>query len=444
MINRNVYFTTLGCSKNDVDTDSMKSILKGEDYDIVFSPEDADILVVNTCGFIEDAKQESIDEIFNMVTEKNKNNQKLIISGCLAQRYPEELMDEIPEIDGILGTGQIENIGDYIKILESGEKFKEVGNLNSEYTEGLYKTEAKSTEYIKIGEGCNNYCSYCIIPKLRGKNRSRRIENIYREIEKLVEKGTKEVILIAQNTTDYGIDLYDEYSLSKLVDKLEEIEGLKWIRVLYLYPDNFTEDLIQSFKNNKKLLPYVDIPLQHVNNEVLKNMNRRTNKDQIVNLINKLRREVPGIIIRSTFIVGFPGETEEQFNELLDFVKNIKLDKLGVFRYSREEDTKAYHMENQIPEEIKEKRVDKIMKAQREISSESLEKYLGKEFEVIIDEVENDVLIGRTYMDTPEIDGVVYVEGVNDSDYKSGDFVNVKIVDVLEYDMVGEINELSE
>lgn len=443
MINKNVYFTTLGCSKNDVDTDSMRSILEGEDYNTVFSPEESDVIVVNTCGFIEDAKQESIDEIFNMVSEKNKNNQKLVVSGCLAQRYPDELMAEIPEIDGILGTGEIENIGDYIKILESGRKFKEIGNLNSGYTEGLYKTEVKPTEYIKIGEGCNNFCSYCIIPKLRGKNRSRRIENIYREIEKLVEKGTKEVILIAQNTTDYGIDLYDKYSLSELLNELEKIKGLKWIRVLYLYPDNFTEDLIQSFKNNKKLLPYVDIPLQHVNNEVLKNMNRRTDKGQIINLIKKLRKEVPGIIIRSTFIIGFPGETEEQFNELLDFVKEVKLDKLGVFKYSREEDTKAYYMEDQIPEDIKEKRVDEIMKAQREISAKNLEKYLDKEFEVIVDEVENKVLIGRTYMDTPEIDGVVYVEGIDDRDYKPGDFVNVRIVDVLEYDMVGEIDELS-
>lgn len=443
-MNKNVYFTTLGCSKNDVDTDSMIAILEGENYNTVYSPDMADIIVVNTCGFIEDAKKESIDEIFNMVSFKENSDKKLLVSGCLAQRYPDELMKEIPEIDGIIGTGQINNISDYIKKLENGEKFKDTSDLNANYKEGLFKNNVNTTEYVKIGEGCNNYCSYCIIPKLRGKNRSRKIEDIYNEIENLVKKGTKEVILIAQNTSDYGIDIYDKYALSDLLNKLEEIEGLKWIRVLYLYPDNFTEELIQSFNNNEKLLPYVDIPLQHVSDSVLKNMNRRTSKKEIIELIEKLRNEIPNIVIRSTFIIGFPGETEEDFQELLEFVKEIKLDKLGVFKYSREENTKAYNMKNQIPEEIKEKRVNEIMTVQREISRKNLEKYIGKTLEVLVEEINNDVIIGRSFVDTPEIDGVVYVEGDLRKDIKLGDFINVEIVDVLEYDMVGEINELSE
>lgn len=443
-MNKNVYFTTLGCSKNDVDTDSMIAILEGENYNTVYSPDMADIIVVNTCGFIEDAKKESIDEIFNMVSFKENSDKKLLVSGCLAQRYPDELMKEIPEIDGIIGTGQINNISDYIKKLENGEKFKDTSDLNANYKEGLFKNNVNTTEYVKIGEGCNNYCSYCIIPKLRGKNRSRKIEDIYNEIENLVKKGTKEVILIAQNTSDYGIDIYDKYALSDLLNKLEEIEGLKWIRVLYLYPDNFTEELIQSFNNNEKLLPYVDIPLQHVSDSVLKNMNRRTSKKEIIELIEKLRNEIPNIVIRSTFIIGFPGETEEDFQELLEFVKEIKLDKLGVFKYSREENTKAYNMKNQIPEEIKEKRVNEIMTVQREISRKNLEKYIGKTLEVLVEEINSDVIIGRSFVDTPEIDGVVYVEGDLRKDIKLGDFINVEIVDVLEYDMVGEINELSE
>ena len=300
LTDKKVYFTTLGCSKNDVDTDSMRTILEGKNYASVYDPESADVIVINTCGFIESAKEESIEEIFNMVSIKGKR--KILVSGCLSQRYGEELLEEIPEIDGILGTGQIENIEEFIHRMEMGERVSEVGNLNAKYTEGIYKSNVSASEYVKIGEGCNNFCSYCIIPKLRGKNRSRSIEEIYDEVSYLVENGTREIILIAQNTTDYGIDNYKEYALSKLLNKLEEIEELKWIRVLYLYPDNFTEELIHEFSNNKKLLPYVDIPLQHINDDVLKNMNRRTNKKDIVDLIQKLRGEIPEIVIRSTFI----------------------------------------------------------------------------------------------------------------------------------------------
>ncbi|NLD18314.1 MAG: 30S ribosomal protein S12 methylthiotransferase RimO [Tissierellia bacterium] len=441
MTDKKVYFTTLGCSKNDVDTDSMRTILEGKNYASVYDPESADVIVINTCGFIESAKEESIEEIFNMVSIKGKR--KILVSGCLSQRYGEELLEEIPEIDGILGTGQIENIEEFIHRMEMGERVSEVGNLNAKYTEGIYKSNVSASEYVKIGEGCNNFCSYCIIPKLRGKNRSRSIEEIYDEVSYLVENGTREIILIAQNTTDYGIDNYKEYALSKLLNKLEEIEELKWIRVLYLYPDNFTEELIHEFSNNKKLLPYVDIPLQHINDDVLKNMNRRTNKKDIVDLIQKLRGEIPEIVIRSTFIVGFPGETAEQFEELLEFLKEVKLDRVGAFGYSKEEGTKAYEMDGHLTDDIKKERVNKLMELQEEISLENLEKRIGSVVEVLIEEELEDTLIGRSYMDAPEIDGVVYINKNDHMDIGVGDFIDVRVIDVMEHDLIGEINELS-
>ena len=444
MTDKNVYFTTLGCSKNDVDTDVMRTILEKKNYNSVYSPDMADIIVINTCGFIESAKEESINEIFEMTQYKSQGDKKILVSGCLAQRYSNELLEQIPEIDGILGTGQIKNIEQYIAQLELGNKVNETGDIDADIEEGIFKTNANVSEYVKIGEGCNNFCSYCIIPKLRGRNRSRKIENIYKEVENLAKRGTREVILIAQNTTDYGIDNYGEHSLAKLVNKLEEIEELKWIRVLYLYPDNFTDDLIESFKNNKKLLPYVDIPLQHVNDEVLKNMNRSTNKKDIISLINKLRKEIPNIIIRSTFIIGLPGETNEQFMELVDFLKEMKLDRVGVFEYSREEDTIAYNFDNQIDKKTKSDRKDYIMNVQEKISFENMEGHLGQILEVLVEEINDDVIVGRSYMDSPEIDGVVYINTDEKVDnINIGEFVYVKIIDVMEHDMIGELYEFS-
>lgn len=444
MTDKNVYFTTLGCSKNDVDTDVMRTILEKKNYNSVYSPDMADIIVINTCGFIESAKEESINEIFEMTQYKSQGDKKILVSGCLAQRYSNELLEQIPEIDGILGTGQIKNIEQYIAQLELGNKVNETGDIDADIEEGIFKTNANVSEYVKIGEGCNNFCSYCIIPKLRGRNRSRKIENIYKEVENLAKRGTREVILIAQNTTDYGIDNYGEHSLAKLVNKLEEIEELKWIRVLYLYPDNFTDNLIESFKNNKKLLPYVDIPLQHVNDEVLKNMNRSTNKKDIISLIDKLRKEIPNIIIRSTFIIGFPGETNEQFMELVDFLKEMKLDRVGVFEYSREEDTIAYNFDNQIDKKTKSDRKDYIMNVQEKISFENMEGHLGQILEVLVEEINDDVIVGRSYMDSPEIDGVVYINTDEKVDnINIGEFVYVKIIDVMEHDMIGELYEFS-
>lgn len=433
-----IYFITLGCSKNEVDSNNMMWMLDKTKYYIAESIEEADVIVINTCGFIEAAKEESIDTIIEAAKYKEKNCKKLILAGCLAQRYSKELMEEIPEIDGILGTGNIKDINQIIGNLEEENKIIRIDNLNSDYIEGLSRLSYGHSEYVKISEGCNNNCSYCIIPRLRGKNRSRKIEDIYAEVKELVENGTKEVILIAQNTTDYGIDLYGDYALAKLIKEISKIEDLVWIRVLYLYPDHFTDELIEEFKNNEKLVKYVDIPLQHISNNVLKNMNRNTDFESINRLIDDLRTKIPEIILRTTFIVGFPGEEEEDFNKLLDFINKVKFDKLGVFTYSKEEDTPAYNMDNQVDENVKAERLESIMSVQQGISEKKMETYIGKTFDVLIDDYcGEDIYEGRTYMDTPEIDGIVYVN--SSQDLNKGDFVKVKINDSMEYDLIGEM-----
>ncbi|WP_411354852.1 30S ribosomal protein S12 methylthiotransferase RimO [Peptoniphilus harei] len=435
----NVHIVTLGCSKNDVDSSMMYSLLDKDKYKMVENPNEADILIVNTCGFIDAAKEESIDTILESVEYKNEGRcKKVLLSGCLAQRYPEELIKEIPEIDGIIGTGNIEYINELLDRSLSGDLFVKTDNLNSAYLEGIRKEKVNTTEYVKISEGCNNNCSYCIIPSLRGKNRSRKIEDVYKEVEYLVSKGAREIILIAQNTTDYGIDLYSKYSLANLIREISKIEELKWIRVLYLYPDHFTNDLIEEFKNNDKLVNYVDMPLQHISDNVLKNMNRKTSKDHIIKTLKNLRKSVPDIVIRTTFIVGFPGENQEDFDQLVDFIEDIKFDKLGVFEYSREDGTRAASLDEQIPDNIKEERKNEIMAIQSDISGEILSKNLGKTFEVLIEEkIDDNNYVGRTYMDSPEIDGVTYVQ--SDKELEIGDFVQVEIIDSLDYDLVGEL-----
>ncbi len=435
----NVHIVTLGCSKNDVDSSMMYSLLDKNKYQMVNEPSQADILIVNTCGFIDAAKEESIDTILESVEYKNEGRcKKVLLSGCLAQRYPEELIKEIPEIDGIIGTGNIDYINELLDRSLAGDLFIKTDNLNSAYIEGIRKEEVNTTEYVKISEGCNNNCSYCIIPSLRGKNRSRKIEDIYSEVEYLVSKGAREIILIAQNTTDYGIDLYSKYSLAKLIKEISKIEDLKWIRVLYLYPDHFTEELIEEFKNNDKLVNYVDMPLQHISDDVLKRMNRKTSKEHIIKTLKNLRKSVPDIVIRTTFIVGFPGESDDDFNQLVDFIEDIKFDKLGVFEYSKEEGTRAASLDEQISDSIKEERKNEIMAIQSEISAEILSKKIGKRLEVLIEEeVDEENYVGRTYMDSPEIDGVTYVHSAKNLEI--GSFVQVDVVDSLDYDLVGEI-----
>lgn len=432
-----VKIVTLGCSKNEVDSSCMMSILDKNRYSVENDPQKADIIIVNTCGFIDAAKEESIDTILQMAKYKETGScKKMILSGCLAQRYPEELLKEIPEADGIIGTGNISQINDILDRSIDGERVIKVDNINSPYLEGIKKEKVNITEYVKISEGCNNNCSYCIIPKLRGKNRSRRIEDIYEEVSYLAKNGAREIILIAQNTTDYGIDLYGRYSLSKLIKEISKINDIKWIRVLYLYPDHFTDELINEFINNDKLVKYVDIPLQHYSDHVLKLMDRHTDKEHIKNLIEKLRK-IKGLVIRTTFIVGFPGESEEDFNILREFINTYKFDKLGVFTYSREESTKANNLNEQIDEDVKEYRRDIIMQDQLKISERLLEDKIGQVLQVLIEEkIEDNLFAGRSYIDSPYIDGVIYVN--SDKNLTINNFVNVKVTSSMEYDLIGD------
>lgn len=432
-----VKIVTLGCSKNEVDSSCMMSILDKNRYSVENDPQKADIIIVNTCGFIDAAKEESIDTILQMAKYKETGScKKMILSGCLAQRYPEELLKEIPEADGIIGTGNISQINDILDRSIDGERVIKVDNINSPYLEGIKKEKVNITEYVKISEGCNNNCSYCIIPKLRGKNRSRRIEDIYEEVSYLAKNGAREIILIAQNTTDYGIDLYGRYSLSKLIKEISKLNDIKWIRVLYLYPDHFTDELISEFINNDKLVKYVDIPLQHYSDHVLKLMDRHTDKEHIKNLIEKLRK-IKGLVIRTTFIVGFPGESEEDFNILREFINTYKFDKLGVFTYSREESTKANNLNEQIDEDVKEYRRDIIMEDQLKISERLLEDKIGQVLQVLIEEkIEDNLYAGRSYLDSPDIDGVIYVNSNKNLSINS--FINVKVTSSMEYDLIGD------
>lgn len=437
---RYVSIVTLGCSKNEIDSELMMGILKAHNFDITNSLEEAEVIIINTCGFIDAAKEESIETIWEMTRYKKEGKCKyIILAGCLAERYYKELIEEIDEVDGIIGTGNIKDIVTLINRLEKGDSnVVYTRNINEDYLEGVQRQNFRITEYVKISEGCNNYCTYCIIPKLRGKYRSRKMDDIVKEVEYLADNGVKEVILIGQNTADYGIDLYGEYKLDDLLYRLNQIDKLKWIRVLYLYPDHIDEKLIKAIKDNEKVLKYLDIPLQHINNDILKRMNRKTSKEKIIQLINTLRREIPGITIRTTFIVGFPGEDEEKFSELYEFVRDTRLDRVGVFTYSREEGTPAYHFKNQVDDEVKEYRRDKIMQLQSLISYELNKEKIGRTYEVLIEDIEEDGLyVGRTYMDSPDIDGVYYVK--SGKKLEIGQFVKAKTIDCLEYDLIGEI-----
>lgn len=444
MNRKSVYIVTLGCSKNEVDSEIMLGILDKENYYIAEEIDKANIIIVNTCGFIESAKEESIDAIWDITKlKKHGDCEYLLLSGCLAQRYSGELLSEIKEIDAIIGTGNIKDLNNILSDLKSKKSIVKIDNLNSKYLEGVKRISNSATAYVRISEGCDNFCSYCIIPKLRGKHRSRRMEDIIFEVKELSKNGVKEIVLIAQNTTDYGIDLYGKFALPELLNKLNNVKDISWIRILYLYPDNINDELIKAIKDNEKVVKYLDIPLQHINDNVLKLMNRKTNKSQIKSIINDLRKEIPEIIIRTTFIVGFPGETEKNFKELYDFVKDTKFDKLGVFSYSKEEGTSAYKLPNQIDENVKDRRKNMLMKLQREISEELLENKIDKAYVTLLEEKTDDnTYIGRTYMDNKEIDGVVYI--TSNSELKLDQFYNIRIIDSLEYDLIGVLeNEYS-
>ncbi|MDY0234481.1 MAG: 30S ribosomal protein S12 methylthiotransferase RimO [Gudongella sp.] len=439
MSRKTVYIETLGCSKNEVDSEIMRSILDKENFDYTTNPEIANIIIVNTCGFIEDAKEESIDAIFEMSKYKTDGKlEKLVLAGCLAQRYANELIKEIPEVDAIMGTGNIRDLNSILLESSNTKKIIKKDDINSSYIEEVKRLPLSKTAYVRISEGCDNLCTYCIIPKLRGKHRSRKFEDIISEITYLGKKGVKEIILIAQNTSDYGIDLYGEYSLYKLLDKINDVDNIEIIRLLYLYPDNIDDKLIKSIKRNGKVAHYLDIPLQHISNNILKAMNRKTTKETIENLISKLRKNIPDIILRTTFIIGFPGETDEDFDELYNFIENIKFDKLGVFSYSKEEDTPAFGMQNQIDELTKQERINKIMELQKNISEELMRNKIGLELSVLVEEFEEENLyVGRSYMDSPEIDGVIYIN--SNKDLELGEFYNVVITEYTEYDLIGDV-----
>ena len=438
---RKVGMISLGCPKNQVDAEIMLKKLVDAGYILVQEADKADVVIVNTCGFIEDAKKESIDAILEMVDYKEDGLlQKILVTGCLAQRYAEEIFDEIPEVDGVIGIGANDDIVEACNALfEEDEQFKafpekEKLPLNG----GRILTTPEYTAYLKIAEGCSNCCSYCAIPSIRGGFRSREMDDILEEAGMLCEKGVKEIILVAQDTTKYGEDIYGELKLPELLDRLNEIESLHWIRLLYCYPDRITDELIDAIARNEKVCNYIDIPMQHADGEILKAMNRHGNKDSLLSLVEKLRGRIPDIIIRTTFITGFPGENEDNFTTLSEFVNEARLDKVGCFAYSREEGTPAYDFPDQIDPEVAAHRAEIIMDQQFRISEEKLEGYIGQTFEVLVEGYDpyTDSYVGRTYMDSPDIDNsVVFTSGYRIDD---GDIVPVEIFDKDEFALIGE------
>lgn len=434
-----VFITTMGCAKNWVDSENMLGIMESEGLTQTLDVEEAEIGIVNTCGFIDSAKEESIQEILSLAQYKEIGNlKKLIVTGCLAQRYSKELMEEIPEIDFILGTTSFPQIMSAIKMTELGKRDSLLEDINLNLSENMERTQLTEEyyAYLKIAEGCDNLCTYCIIPKLRGKYRSRQKEDIVEEAKKLAESGVKELIVIAQDTTKYGIDLYGKKSLGELLKELDNVKGLHWIRVLYSYPEDIDDEFILAVKNSKKIIPYFDMPIQHCSDTVLKRMNRHTSKQELYDKVNQIRTQIPEAILRTTLITGFPGETRGEFEELKQFVQDVKFDRLGVFAFSQEEGTPAAKMKDQIAEQEKENRRVEIMNIQQGVSFEKNQSFLNQTVEVLIEEVvEQGVYVGRSKRDMVEIDGVVYVH--TDRELEIGSFVSVEIDDFMEYDLIG-------
>ncbi len=448
----NVGFISLGCSKNLIDTEVAIGKFKNHEYKIVNNPKEADIIVINTCGFIESAKEEAINTILEMAEYKNARCKYLVAMGCLVQRYYNDLVKALPEVDLFLKLEDYDNMWNKIEDLVENKK----SNLNENskdnkkikqipmFKEDEYLERTVSTgnnyAYLKIGEGCSNMCTYCAIPYIRGLFISRPFEDIIEEAKELARKGIKELIIIAQDTTKYGVDLYGKSRLAELLKEICKIDGIKWVRFLYAYPEGITDDLINVVKNEEKICKYFDIPIQHISDEVLKRMNRKTSKEHIIKLIEKIKKEIPGVILRTSLIVGFPGETQKDFDELYDFVQQTKFDKLGVFEYSKEEGTPAYNMENQIHHMTKKSRYNKIMKLQQEISKESLKRRIGSKMEVLIENISFDgkYLVGRTRCDVPDIDGVIYIRKTKNNEKNINEFIEAEIVDVKEYDLIGK------
>lgn len=428
-------FISLGCNKNLVDTEKTIALFKEHGYEIVNNPEEAEVIIINTCGFIESAKEEAINTILEMAEYKKQNCKYLIAMGCLVERYKKELEKSIPEVDLYIKYSEYSTLWEQIEKLLSNGK----GNVDFEKFTDRVITTGENYAYIKIADGCSNCCTFCAIPKIRGMQKSRTMESLVEEANKLAEQGYEEIILTAQDTTRYGQDIYGEPKLAELLQEICKIDKIKWIRILYSYPETITDKLIQAIKENNKICNYFDIPIQHISDSVLKRMNRKSNGESIRKLIQKLRKEIPNVILRTTVMVGFPGETEEDFEELYNFLKEAKFDKLGAFMYSKEEGTGAEKMPNQIHPATKKSRYNKIMKLQQEISRENLENKIGTTQKARIDGITKNqkYYVGRTYMDVPEIDGVVYIK--NTKQLNLGDWVDCKIKEVKDYDLMGEI-----
>ena len=449
-----VGFVSLGCSKNLIDTEIVIGHFKKNNYEIESNPQKAEIIVINTCGFIESAKEEAINTILEMAEYKKQNCKYLIVMGCLVQRYYDELIKELPEVDLFIKIDEYDCMWSKIEKLikedlieisttHTSNKITEMKPLPMPTCNEFFNrviTTGTNFAYLKIGEGCSNRCTYCAIPYIRGPFVSRKMEEIIEEAKILASKGIKELIVIAQDTTKYGVDIYGESKLAELIQKLFDIPEIRWIRFLYTYPEGITDELIETVKNNDKICKYFDIPIQHISNKVLKRMNRRTNREQIEILINKLRQEIPNVILRTSLIVGFPGETVDDFEELSKFVERAKFDKLGAFMYSKEDGTPAAKLLGQIRPNTKKSRYDKIMMIQQKISNQCLQTKIGQEYEVLIENLSFDgkYLIGRTKQDVPDIDGIVYIEN-NTMEQLVDKFVKVKVIDVKDYDLIGKL-----
>ena len=434
-------FISLGCDKNLVDSEMMMGLLHDRGYEFTDNEEEADIIVINTCGFINDAKEESINTILEMAKYKENNLKALIVAGCLVERYKNEILQELPEIDAIVGTTAFDKICDVVDDVLADKKHNELESINKMCRPDVKRiiTTGGYYSYLKIAEGCDKHCTYCSIPMIRGAYRSVPMDELVKEAEYLADNGVKELIIVAQEITVYGKDLYGEKKLPEFLHRLCKIPGIQWIRLLYCYPEEITDELIETIRTEKKICHYIDMPIQHASDKILKAMGRRTNNAELRNIISKLRKEIPDICLRTTLITGFPGETEEDHQILLDFIDEMEFDRLGVFTYSPEEDTKAASLDNQVDEEVKLCRKDEIMELQQEISMDKSERLVGKEIEVIIEgkASDEDVYVGRSYMDAPSVDGYVFIN--SEEELMSGDFAKVRIVKAMEYDLIGDL-----
>ena len=439
---RKVLFISLGCDKNLADSEEMLGILVENGYEITNDETEAEVIVVNTCAFIHDAKEESVNSILEMAKYKEEGVLKaLLVTGCLAQRYKDEIMKEIPEVDAVLGTTSYDGIITALDKVFEGERYEEFKDINVLPANSKKITTGGYFEYLKIAEGCDKRCTYCIIPKLRGNYRSVPMEQLLSQAAYLAEQGVKELILVAQETTVYGKDLYGEKSLHKLLKELCKIPGIQWIRILYCYPEEIYPELIQTMKEETKICHYLDLPIQHCSDRILKRMGRRTTKQELIDIVQTLRKEIPDIILRTTLITGFPGETQEDHEELLDFIDKLEFDRLGVFTYSAEEDTPAALMPDQIDEEVKLDRQAELMELQQEISMDKGNDKIGAVVEVMIEGkvADENAYVGRTYGDAPKVDGHIFVN--TDTELMSGDFARVHVTGALEYDLIGELED---